>query len=126
MGLFRKSRKKAVRKNFRKRAKAADSVRTSEEKAAAGQVTGPEEGSEPEEKTLEKAGEIAAKADPSRVFYYFRQISAIPRGSHHTEAISDYLADFAAERGLEYVQDEANNVIIAKKASKGCEERRGD
>ena len=81
MGLFRKSRKKAVRKNFRKRAKAADSVRTSEEKAAAGQVTGPEEGSEPEEKTLEKAGEIAAKADPSRVFYYLRQIF---RCQHHS------------------------------------------
>ena len=122
MGLFRKSRKKAARKNFRKRVKGADAVRTAEKKAAAGQITDLEEGNNPEEKTLDSAGEIAAKADPSRVFHYFRQISAIPRGSHHTEAISDYLADFAAERGLEYVQDEANNVIIVKKASKGCEE----
>ena len=121
MGLFRKSRKKAVRKNFRKRAKAADSVRTAEKKTAAEQTAGPEEDNKPEE-TPGSAEEIVAKADPSRVFYYFRQISAIPRGSHHTEAISDYLADFAAERGLEYVQDEANNVIIVKKASEGCEE----
>ena len=60
-------------------------------------------------------------ADPSRVFHYFRQISAIPHGSHHTKAISDYLAAFAQERGLSYVQDEANNVIIAKEASEGCE-----
>ena len=121
MGLFRKSRKKAVRKNFRKRAKAADAVRTAEKKAAAEQTAGPEEDNKPEE-TPGSVEEIVTKADPSRVFYYFRQISAIPRGSHHTEAISDYLADFAAERGLEYVQDEANNVIIVKKASEGCEE----
>lgn len=121
MGLFRKSRKKAVRKNFRKRVKGADAVRTAEKKTAAEQTAGPEEDNKPEE-TPGSAEEIVAKADPSRVFYYFRQISAIPRGSHHTEAISDYLADFAAERGLEYVQDEANNVIIVKKASEGCEE----
>ena len=121
MGLFRKSRKKAVRKNFRKRVKGADAVRTAEKKTAAEQTAGPEEDNKPEE-TPGSAEEIVAKADPSRVFYYFRQISAIPRGSHHTEAISNYLADFAAERGLEYVQDEANNVIIVKKASEGCEE----
>ena len=62
------------------------------------------------------------KANADRVFHYFREISAIPHGSHHTKAISDYIAAFAEEKGLEYMQDDANNVIISKKASEGCEE----
>ena len=62
------------------------------------------------------------KANADRVFYYFREISAIPHGSHHTKAISDYIAAFAEEKGLAYFQDDANNVIISKKASEGFEE----
>ena len=73
-------------------------------------------------KSVAAATENAVKADSERVFHYFREISAIPRGSHHTKAISDYLAEFARERGLSYVQDEANNVIISKEASPGCED----
>lgn len=60
------------------------------------------------------------KADAEKVFGFFREISSIPRGSCHTEAISDYLVAFAKERGLEYVQDTANNVIIRKGASEGA------
>ena len=62
------------------------------------------------------------KADASIVLDYFRQIAAIPHGSHHTKEISDFLVAFANERGLDCVQDDANNVIITKKASEGCEE----
>ena len=61
------------------------------------------------------------RADAESVFDYFRQITAIPHGSHHTKEISDFLVTFANERGLDCVQDEANNVIITKKASEGCE-----
>ena len=61
------------------------------------------------------------RADAESVFDYFRQITAIPHGSHHTKEISDFLVAFANERGLDCVQDEANNVIITKKASEGCE-----
>ncbi len=32
---------------------------------------------------------------PERVFYYFKQIAAIPHGSGNTKAISDYLVKFA-------------------------------
>lgn len=59
--------------------------------------------------------------EPSRVFYYFEQISRIPRGSGNTRQISDYLADFAAAHGLSYVQDAMNNVVIYKDGTKGVQ-----
>lgn len=46
---------------------------------------------------------------------------AIPHGSRNTKAISDWCVAFAKERGLEYHQDEANNVIIIKEATPGYE-----
>ena len=57
------------------------------------------------------------------VFAFFEQISAIPHGSHNTSAIADYLCDFAKKRGLWYVKDAHNNVVIKKPATKGCETR---
>ena len=121
MGLFDKRRTKAVKR--RRTHRKAEAVRAAKAMPAAEKITDQALESSPESRTEETGGrEIAAKADPSRVFHYFREISAIPRGSHHTKAISDYLAAFAAERGLAYVQDEANNVIIAKEASEGCED----
>lgn len=53
---------------------------------------------------------------------YFSEICAIPHGSYHEKAVSDYVVAFAKEHGLEYVQDEMFNVIIRKPASKGYEE----
>ncbi len=58
---------------------------------------------------------------PQNVFRYFQEISQIPRGSYHTKRISDYLVDFAKEHGLEYYQDQDDNVIIIKEASAGYE-----
>ena len=55
---------------------------------------------------------------PERVFYYFKQIAAIPHGSGNTKAISDYLVKFAKEHALTWYQDEANNVVLVKEASK--------
>lgn len=57
--------------------------------------------------------------NPKRVFYYFKEISAIPRGSGNRTAISNYCVSFAKEHGLAYIQDKAENVIIYKPASKG-------
>lgn len=59
--------------------------------------------------------------EPKKVFQFFEEISAIPRGSGNIKAISDYLAGFAKERELDYIQDEAGNVMIRKEASKGYE-----
>ncbi len=58
---------------------------------------------------------------PERVFYYFEDICSIPHGSGNTKKISDYCVQFAKKNNLEYIQDNFNNVIIKKQASKGYE-----
>jgi dipeptidase D len=64
---------------------------------------------------------VTSNLEPKKVFYYFEEISHIPHGSYNTKQISDYLANFAKERGLEYVQDELNNVVIYKAGTAGYE-----
>lgn len=61
------------------------------------------------------------KMQPQRVFYYFEEISKIPRGSGNTKAVSDFCVQFAKENNLRYIQDEINNVIIYKEGTKGRE-----
>ncbi len=58
---------------------------------------------------------------PEKVFKYFEELSSIPRGSGNTRKVSDWLVSFAKERNLEHYQDELNNVIIIKEATKNCE-----
>ncbi|MDP4088763.1 MAG: aminoacyl-histidine dipeptidase [Bacillota bacterium] len=58
---------------------------------------------------------------PERVFYFFEEISGIPRGSGNEKGISDYLAGFARERNLEVIQDSYNNIVIRKDATEGYE-----
>lgn len=62
---------------------------------------------------------------PEKVFYYFEEISNIPRGSGNTKAVSDYCVAFAKKRGLFVRQDELNNVVIKKPATAGCEGKPG-
>lgn len=66
---------------------------------------------------------VLAGLEPLRVFHYFEEICQIPHGSGNTKAISDYLAGFAREHGLRYLQDTTNNVVIFKEASKGYEDK---
>ncbi len=68
-----------------------------------------------------KKESILKGMEPERVLYYFEEICGIPHGSYHIKEISDYLAGFAKEHGLTFVQDKAGNVIIFKDASAGCE-----
>lgn len=58
--------------------------------------------------------------EPERVFYYFEEISSIPRGSCNTEAISDYCEKFAISHELDYIREKCGNIIIRKEASAGC------
>lgn len=58
---------------------------------------------------------------PEKVFMFFEELSSIPRGSGNMEKISEYCASFAEKRGLRYVRDEANNVVIFKDGTKGYE-----
>lgn len=64
---------------------------------------------------------VLENLQPARVFYYFEEISKIPHGSGNTKEISDYLAAFARNHQLRFIQDDINNVIIFKDASEGYE-----
>lgn len=68
---------------------------------------------------------VTSGLKPERVFYYFEQISSIPRGSGSEKAVSDYCVSVAKELGLYCYQDETNNVLIRKPASVGCEKAEG-
>ena len=61
------------------------------------------------------------KLNCKRVLYWFEEINKIPRGSGNEKAVSDMICSFAKNRGLYVRQDEANNVIIKKPASKDME-----
>lgn len=56
---------------------------------------------------------------PAAVFKFFEEICQIPHGSGNLQKISDYLVDFAKQRGLWYRQDESLNVVIRKPAANG-------
>lgn len=64
---------------------------------------------------------ILSNLEPASVFHYFEEICGIPHGSSNTKAISDYCVNFAKEHGLEYIQDDYNNVIIFKEGTEGYE-----
>lgn len=58
---------------------------------------------------------------PEKLFRYFEDLAAIPHGSGNESAVADWLVAFAEERGLEYVRDTWNNVLIRLPASAGRE-----
>lgn len=62
---------------------------------------------------------------PERVFYYFEELSKIPRESGNEKAASDFLINFAKNLNLEFYRDGVNNIIIKKKATKGYENSKG-
>ncbi|MBE5956972.1 MAG: aminoacyl-histidine dipeptidase [Lachnospiraceae bacterium] len=64
---------------------------------------------------------VLSNLEPKKVFHYFEEICKIPHGSYNTKQLSDYLVNFAKERGLTSYQDEANNVIIIKEGTTGYE-----
>ncbi|MEG0502162.1 MAG: aminoacyl-histidine dipeptidase [Cellulosilyticaceae bacterium] len=64
---------------------------------------------------------VLGNLQPEKVFYYFEEISRIPRGSGNEKAISDYMVEFAKKHNLWVKQDEVNNIYIKKPATKGYE-----
>ena len=63
-----------------------------------------------------------AGLEPAAVFGYFEKICSIPHGSRNTKMISDYLVSFAQENGIQYIQDESNNVILFQEGTCGMED----
>lgn len=64
---------------------------------------------------------VLSGLEPQEVFHYFEEICSIPHGSYHEGPISDYCMAFAKEHGLQAMQDDLNNIIIKKPATKGYE-----
>lgn len=64
---------------------------------------------------------VLEQLEPKSVFRFFEEMCAIPHGSRNTKTVSDWCADFARARGLEYHQDRDNNIIIIKEATPGYE-----
>lgn len=60
---------------------------------------------------------------PTEVFTKFEQICSIPHGSGNVKQISNFLVEFAKERNLWHRQDSMGNVVIAKEATPGMEEK---
>ena len=58
---------------------------------------------------------------PEGVFRNFEALSQIPRESGNEQEVSNYLAQFGKNLGLEVIQEESGNVIIKKTGTKGYE-----
>ena len=61
--------------------------------------------------------------EPKDVFYWFEELSKIPRCSRQEKKVSDFLVDFAKKRNFEVYQDYEINVIIKKPATPGYESK---
>lgn len=59
---------------------------------------------------------------PNQVFFWFEQLSAIPRGSGNSAAASLWCAQVGRSLGLETLIDSIGNVLIRKPASRGFEQ----
>ena len=59
--------------------------------------------------------------EPKNVFKYFEEISAVPRGSGHTDKISNYCVDFAKEHNFRCIREDIGNIIIFKEGTSGRE-----
>ena len=96
-----------------------DTMEETAEEADAEEKNSTNQENDPEE----TAGQVSLDSlEPADVFRFFREISAIPHGSFNTDGISDYLENFAKERGLEYIRDELGNLIISRPGSAGFED----
>ena len=58
---------------------------------------------------------------PSKVFYYFNEITKIPRPSKREEKMSLWLEETGKKMGLETKRDKVGNVLISKPATPGKE-----
>lgn len=63
-----------------------------------------------------------AGLEPACVFDHFEKLCAIPHGSGNTKAISDYIKDWAGEKGIRCTQDELNNLLLFADGTAGYED----
>jgi dipeptidase D len=61
--------------------------------------------------------------EPKLLWKHFDEIRKIPRCSKHEEKVREYILEFAKNQGLTTSADEAGNVVLAKPASPGFENK---
>ncbi|MDR3240067.1 MAG: aminoacyl-histidine dipeptidase [Clostridiales bacterium] len=59
--------------------------------------------------------------EPRGVFYFFEEISKIPRGSGHEARIGEWIYDLARSKGLWASRDTVHNVLVKKPGTPGYE-----
>ncbi|MGP9806332.1 beta-Ala-His dipeptidase [Paracoccus sp. NSM] len=64
---------------------------------------------------------VLADIEPREVMFFFEELSSRHRCSRHEKDAADYVADFAAARGLEHHRDELQNIIVKKPGTSGYE-----
>lgn len=65
---------------------------------------------------------VLADLEPRVIMDFFDVMTRTPRGSENEKGISDWVVQFAKDRGLEYHQDELWNVLVRKPATPGYED----
>ena len=62
---------------------------------------------------------------PSHLWFFFDKFCQIPRPSKHEAALSEWIQQWANEKGIAVKVDPAGNLILKKPATPGMENRRG-
>lgn len=65
-----------------------------------------------------------SQLQPQALWQWFEQICAIPHPSKHEQALSQYIQNWAKDKGLCIVEDKVGNLIIKKPATPGMENRK--
>ena len=64
---------------------------------------------------------VLENVEPKEVMYFFEELSGRHRCSRHEKQATDFIADFARQRGLEHHRDELHNIIVKKPGAPGYE-----
>ena len=65
---------------------------------------------------------VLADLEPRVIMDFFDTLTRIPRGSENEKGVSDWVVQFAKDRGLEYHQDDLWCVLVRKPGSPGYED----
>ncbi|MBQ3865567.1 MAG: beta-Ala-His dipeptidase [Clostridia bacterium] len=64
---------------------------------------------------------VLAGYSPEKLYWYFEELTRIPRGSKNEKAVADFFCAEAEKLGLEWYRDELHNVLIKKPGCGGLE-----
>ena len=65
---------------------------------------------------------VLADLEPRVIMDFFDTLTQIPRGSDNEKGVSDWVVQFAKDRGLEYHQDDLWSVLVRKPGTAGYED----